>query len=85
MRKNRSYRIKTPTMAISAQDGTRTTFMVPVNAIVSISEDPREGDRLIDVIWNGEPFLMFTQDLRQRCEPVDESSMDHRSTVLGSG
>ena len=85
MRKHRSYRIKTPTMAISAQDGTRATFMVPVNAIVSISEDPREGDRLIDVIWNGEPFLMFTQDLRQRCEPVDESSMDHRSTVLGSG
>jgi len=85
MRKNRSYRIKTPTMAISAQDGTRATFMVPVNSIVSISEDPREGDRLIDVVWNGEPFLMFTQDVRQRCEPIEESSRDHRSTWLGSG
>jgi hypothetical protein len=72
-------------MAISAQDGTRATFMVPVNAIVSISEDPREGDRLIDVVWNGEPFLMFTQDLRQRCELIEESSGDHPSTWLGSG
>jgi hypothetical protein len=72
-------------MAICTKNGTRATFMVPVNAIVSISEDPREGDRLIDVIWNGEPFLMFTQDLRQRCEPVDQSSGDHRSTWLGSG
>jgi hypothetical protein len=58
-------------MAISTRDGVRTTFMVPVDSIVSISEDPQVGDRLIDVDWNGEPFLMFMQDLRQRCEPID--------------
>jgi hypothetical protein len=28
---------------------------------------------------------MFTQDLRQRCEPIEESVQDHRSTWLGSG
>ncbi|HEV8148497.1 MAG TPA: hypothetical protein VGP79_19035 [Bryobacteraceae bacterium] len=72
-------------MAIAAHDGTRATFMVPVNAVVSISEDPREGDRLIDVVWDGAPFLMFTQDLRQRCEPIEEPPQDHLSTWLESG
>jgi len=45
--------------------------MVPVNAVVSISDDPREGDRLIDVVWNETEYMMFTQDLRQRGEPMD--------------
>ncbi len=71
MKKNRSYRITTPTMAISGMNGQRTTVMVPVNAVVSISDDPREGDRLIDVVWNETEYMMFTQDLRQRGEPMD--------------
>jgi hypothetical protein len=71
MKKNRNYRITSPTMAFASSNGDRTPTLVPVNAIVAISEDPREGDRLIDVVWNGKEYVMFTQDLRQRGERIE--------------
>ena len=76
MSKSRQYRIKSPTMAILSSEAERTWATVPVGAIVSISEDPREGDRLIDVIWNGKRYVMFAQDLRDRGEPVDQGPQD---------
>ena len=71
MVKNRRYRIKTPTMAFFGSNGQRLTVTVPVDAIVNISDDTREGYRLIDVVWNDKDCLMFTQDLRERAEPLD--------------
>jgi hypothetical protein len=70
MAKSRRYRIKTPTMAFFGSNGQRSTVTVPVDAIVVI-DDTREGDRLIDVVWNDKNYLMFTQDLRKRGEPVN--------------
>ena len=71
MKKNRSYRITSPTMAFASSDSDRTAIVVPVNAIVAISEDPHEGDRLVDVLWNGKDYVMFTQDLRQRGQQIE--------------
>ena len=71
MRKSRRYRIKTPTMAIFSSTGQRTIVTVPVDAVVGISRDSPDGDRLIDVVWNDKDYLMFTQDLRERGEPLD--------------
>lgn len=71
MKQNWSYRIKTPTMAILSLDSKRIIVTVPVDVIVKISQDPTEGDRLIDVMWNEKNYLMFTQDLRERAEPFD--------------
>jgi hypothetical protein len=72
MNKNRRYRIKTPTIAIWSSDGCRKTVTVPADATVTISESLRDGDRLIDVVWNDENFLMFTQDLRERGEELPQ-------------
>lgn len=72
MKQHRSYRIKTPTMAILSTDGHRVIVTVPVNVVIRISQDPREGDRLIDVVWNNKNYMMFTQDLRERAEPIDD-------------
>ena len=69
MQKARRYRIKTPTIAICANKGSNVT--VPADVIVTISRDLTPGDRLIDVIWNEKDYLMFTQDLRERGEPLD--------------
>ena len=46
---------------------------VPVDAIVTVSEDFRGEDRLIDVLWDGKHYLMFSKDLRDRGEPLDRS------------
>lgn len=66
----RRYRIKTPTMAILSSDGRRRPVTVPADVIVAISGELAEGGRLVDVIWNNPAYLMFTQDLRDRCELV---------------
>ena len=44
---------------------------LPVNAVVISSDDPLDGDRLIDVVWNGKHYWMFSQDFRDRGEPLD--------------
>jgi hypothetical protein len=76
MSKSRQYRIKSPTMAISSSRPARTWVTVPVGAIISIYQSPREDDRLIDVVWNFGNYLMFAQDLRDRGELIDEDSGD---------
>jgi hypothetical protein len=58
-------------MAFASSNGDRAPVLVPVNAVVAISEDPREGDRLVDVVWDGKAYVMFTQDLRQRGERIE--------------
>ena len=68
---SRRYRVKTPTMAILASNGHRTTVTVPSDVIVATSGTQLDGDRLVDVVWNDTGYMMFTQDLRERCEPID--------------
>ena len=66
----RRYRMKTPTMATAASDGHRATVIVPANMIVSIQGELPPGDHLIDILWDGKSYLMFTRDLRERGELV---------------
>jgi hypothetical protein len=65
------YRLKTPTLAIMNQRE-RLSLMVPRGAIVQSTAGLLDEDRLVDVEWEGKALLMFTADLRERCEPVDE-------------
>jgi hypothetical protein len=71
--KNRRYRVTTPTIAMCRGDGHVSTVTVPINGIVTTAVEP-DGDRLIDVIWDGKNYTMFTQDLRDRGELIDEAA-----------
>jgi hypothetical protein len=57
-------------MAIFSSGGQRSTVTLPVDALVTLSEEARGGDRLIGVVWNEKDYLMFAQDLRDRAERV---------------
>jgi hypothetical protein len=65
------YGIRSSTIAIYTSNGQRVMVSVPVNAIITSSEDILDGDRLIDVVWDGKHYWMFSQDLRDRGEPLD--------------
>jgi hypothetical protein len=67
---SKRYGIRSSTMAYTAMDGQRTLVAVPVDAIVTASVDP-DGDGLIEVVWDDKHYLMFSQDLRDRGEPLD--------------
>jgi hypothetical protein len=67
----RRYRITAPTMAIFSSKDQRFHVTVPVGVIVNVLQAERVKDRLVNVVWNDTPYLMFEQDLLDRGEPLD--------------
>jgi hypothetical protein len=49
---------------------TRQAEPIPVGAIIEIRVEPAESDRMMDVVWAGEEYLMFMRDLLDRGEEV---------------
>ncbi len=62
------YRIKEPTIAMSHDDGRGVALTVSIGSIVEV--DDFDGDKLVNVKWNGKVVMMFTQDLRARAERI---------------
>jgi hypothetical protein len=68
------FRIKTPTLAIVEINGQKTTMYVQTGELVAVANGPLDGTRLVDVEWNGREAMMFTIDLRERAELMNETS-----------
>ena len=64
------YRVVATTFAVRVINGRRIHVQVPIDALVTLIDGPLDGNRLVDVWWRDTEFMMFTQDLRQRAEPV---------------
>jgi hypothetical protein len=71
------YRLKTPTLTVLDQDGHRLPVMVPANSIVQVTAGRLDGNRLVDVEWEGKTLMMFTIDLRERGELVKGAVAKH--------
>ncbi len=64
------YRLNTPTLAIVNKDGQNRPISIPVGAVVKVINGPLDGNRLVDVKWDGKTVMMFTTDIRERCEQL---------------
>ena len=64
------YRIVATTFAFRSTDGRKTPVQVPIDSLVTLINGPLDGNLLVDVWWRDTEFMMFTQDLRQRAEPL---------------
>ncbi len=70
-----AFRIHLPTLAILKQeDGQKIPITIPCNAIVTTPLGIIAEDRLVDVVWEGQTVMMFTQDLRVRGTRVTGAS-----------
>jgi len=67
----RKYRIVEPTIAMSEDHGRGVAYTILAGATVELQNGPLDGNKLVEVKWDGKSVLMFTQDLRQRARPVD--------------
>jgi hypothetical protein len=65
------YRIHEPTIAMFQEEGQHIARTVASGTVVEVSDGPLDGDRLVDVIWDGRNVMMFTQDLRSRAELLE--------------
>jgi hypothetical protein len=64
------YRINSPTIALFEEYGRHVANTVPAGAIIDIQGETFNGDKLLEVVWDGKPVMMFTQDLRKRAGPA---------------
>ncbi len=61
------YRLHKAILSIhSDNDGHRVAITVPSGAIVTVTDGPLDGLRLVDVLWERKTVMMFTVDLRER-------------------
>jgi hypothetical protein len=65
------YRINDPTIAVFQQEGKHVAHTVASGTVVEVTQGVIDGDRLVDVIWDGREVMMFTQDLRSRAERIE--------------
>ena len=70
------FRIKSPTIALFHEDGRHVARTVSEGVIIRVDSAAFDGDKLVDVTWDGKKVMMFTQDLRSRAEAVTEASTD---------
>jgi hypothetical protein len=69
------YRISSPTIALFEQNGRPVADTVPEGAIIEIDSGTFDGDRLVEMLWDGKRGRMYTQDLRKRAESVRGSTV----------
>jgi len=70
--KGKRFRIKTTTLGIAAVRNQRIPVAVPADATVEVISHTH-GNRMIDVVWEGENLKMFAQDIRERGEEITDS------------
>ena len=69
--KGKRFRLRSPSLGIMSSDGHRIPVTIPINAIIQIADEPFNGNRLVDIVWEGNILMMWTQDVRQRCEEAE--------------
>ena len=65
-----AYRITSPVLALFLKDGAHVSHVIPKGAVVHIDGQTFNGNKLVEVLWDGKVVMMFTQDLRSRGEKV---------------
>jgi hypothetical protein len=58
--------VNKPTLAVVVCDGDQIAATIPLDGIVTVAEDQRYGNRLVQVMWEGKSVMMFRQDLCHR-------------------
>ena len=82
MQKGQRFRLTREAMGIAQRDSRNVAIMIPKGAMIEINGGPFNGTRLMDVKYNDEMIMMFTDDMQTHTELVKEkgasASLDGR-------
>ena len=70
MQHGQRFRLTRYAMGIAQRDGRNMAIMVPVGAIIDVMNGPFDGVRLMDVRYDGEMIMMFTNDMEHHTEAI---------------
>jgi hypothetical protein len=65
------YKIISPTIAVRVDDGRSETHHIPAGTIIELDTETFDGNKLVNVTWNGTKIMMFTQDVRLRGQKME--------------
>jgi hypothetical protein len=68
MKHGEFFRLTLATMAIAQRDKRNVAIMIPDGAVVEVLGGPFDGVRLMDVRYNNEIIMMFTNDMQAHTE-----------------
>ena len=60
------FELRTATLAVDIRDGKRVAVTIPAGAIFKVISDPRHGESMVDVLWEGRTYVMFAIDVTER-------------------
>ena len=75
MQNGQRLRLTRTAMAIAERQGRHVAIMIPEGAIIEVIGGPFNGTRLMDVRYNGEMILMFTDDMKTHTELIAEAGV----------
>jgi hypothetical protein len=56
---------------VAQRDSRNTAILIPEGAIIELLNGPFDGVRLMDVRYNGETIMMFTNDMETQTVPLE--------------
>jgi hypothetical protein len=69
------FRLNTAILGIETIEGQRRAVQVPSGDIVAVVSGPAPDDRrMLDVLWNDRPLVMFAEDLTARGHEIGQRS-----------
>ena len=73
------FKLSNPTMALDIVDGKRVAITVPTGAVIKVVSGPSgEGDRLVDVVWDGRTVAMFAFDVNVRGAEIKDTDSERQ-------
>ena len=70
MKHGEFFRLTRTAMAIAQRDKRNVAIMIPEGAIIEVLGGPFDGVRLMDVRYNDEIIMMFTNDMQAHTERI---------------
>lgn len=61
-------RLTKPTLGVVVATGCAES--VPIGSIIEIPIAPGEGNRTVDILWDGRRLMMFVNDLQERSQEI---------------
>jgi hypothetical protein len=74
MEHGQRLRLNRSAMAIAQRASRNVAIMIPQGAFIEVVGGPFNGTRLMDVRYEGEMILMFTDDMKTHTEIVAEET-----------
>jgi hypothetical protein len=74
MKHGEYFRLTRTAMAIAQRNSRNTAIMIPEGAVIELLHGPFDGVRLMDVRYEGEIIMMFTNDMENHTQVVKKAN-----------